>query len=101
MFILHFLFTFAMVRRHLYHTLEEKIAANHAKSKWFYDKCMNNCTIFSITLGLGSDSLLREKDIINKNHHKKYAKAHKKSGLYKSLNYLLRLFFYQIGKCSK
>jgi len=37
MFISRFLFTFAMVRQRLYHTLEQKDAANRAKSKRSYE----------------------------------------------------------------
>ena len=41
-----------MVRQRLYHTTEQKVAANRAKSKRSYDKCVNHPIIISITLNL-------------------------------------------------
>ena len=59
-----------MGRRRIYHTAEDKLAANRAKSKRHYEKY----TLF-LFIHYISDERSREKNCINKRRRRKYQKA--------------------------
>jgi len=68
-----------MGRQRLYHSAEEKQAANRAKSKRSYDKYVTLIVAFNYFLtSIG----FRRKDSINILRRKKYAKDHKQYGIH-------------------